>query len=191
VRPEEAWPIDENKLLRKLSIPSQGRLYFIRYALKMGWTVAKVHELTRIDPWFLEQIRQLVEFEEELVGSRKLFPKPATGVSNSSEGADAGDSAALAAVLLKAKQWGYSDVQIAEAWGGSFKAQDVRRIRLKLDIAPVYKLVDTCAAEFEAATPYYYSTYETPYTVAGQSVRDDEIRLTEKPKVIIIGQHRL
>jgi carbamoyl-phosphate synthase large subunit len=187
VRPEEAWPIDEAKLLRKLSIPSQGRLYFIRYALKMGWTVAKVHELTRIDPWFLEQIRQLVEFEEELVGSRKLFPKPTTGVGNSSEGADAGDSAALAAVLLKAKQWGYSDVQIAEAWGGSFKAQDVRRIRLKLNIAPVYKLVDTCAAEFEAATPYYYSTYETPYTVAGQSVRDDEIRLTEKPKVIIIG----
>jgi carbamoyl-phosphate synthase large subunit len=179
-----AWPIDEKKLLRKLSVPSQGRLFFIRYALKMGWSIAKVHELTGIDPWFLEQIRQLVEFDDQLIESRKLLAKVA---QNQGDGADGADARTLAAVLLKAKQFGYSDVQIAGAWGGSITAQDVRKIRLKFGITPVYKLVDTCAAEFEAATPYYYSTYETPYALDGQSVRDDEIRLTEKPKVIIIG----
>ncbi len=60
------WPIPEDTLRRKLSIPSQGRLYYIRYALKMGWTIDQIHELTNIDPWFLGQMKQLVEFEEFL-----------------------------------------------------------------------------------------------------------------------------
>ncbi len=67
-----AWPIPEDTLRRKLSIPSQGRLYYLRYALKMGWTIDQVHQLTNIDPWFLAQMKQLVDFEEQLatIGKR-------------------------------------------------------------------------------------------------------------------------
>src|SRR5688500_16475436 len=64
---DHEWPIPTEKLRRKLSVPSQGRLYYVRYALKMGWTIEQVHELTKIDPWFLGQMRELVEFEGELV----------------------------------------------------------------------------------------------------------------------------
>ncbi len=63
---DHEWPIPEDKLRRKLAVPSQGRLYYIRYALKMGWTIEQIHELTKIDPWFLAQMKELVEFEDEL-----------------------------------------------------------------------------------------------------------------------------
>src|SRR2546430_9682931 len=87
--------------------------------------------------------------------------------------------------LSRAKQLGYSDVQIATLAG--LKPDFVRQHRVWRGVKPVYKLVDTCAAEFEAATPYYYSTYEERYTVNGQRVVEDEIRLTNKSKIIIIG----
>ncbi|MGN6724600.1 MAG: ATP-grasp domain-containing protein, partial [Tepidisphaeraceae bacterium] len=80
---------------------------------------------------------------------------------------------------------GYSDIQLAQMWGVS--PAEVRDARKAAGLMPVYKLVDTCAAEFEAATPYYYSTYETPFTVDGKPVIEDEIRLTDRPKIIIIG----
>ena len=67
---DHEWPIPEDKLRRKLAVPSQGRLYYIRYALKMGWTIEQIHELTKIDPWFLAQMKELVEFEDELIGDR-------------------------------------------------------------------------------------------------------------------------
>ena len=63
---DHEWPIPDDKLRRKLAVPSQGRLYYIRYALKMGWTIEQIHELTKIDPWFLAQMKELVEFEDEL-----------------------------------------------------------------------------------------------------------------------------
>ena len=176
------WPIAEQKLRRKLAVASQGRMYYIRYALKMGWTIDQIHALTKIDRWFLSQMKELVEFEQELV-DRPL---------------DVG-------VLARAKQYGYSDVQLAQAAGTT--PGEVRVARERAGIRPVYKLVDTCAAEFEAATPYYYSTYETPYQVigagsprpasrTGESTKgggtpplqaEDEIRLSDKQKVIIIG----
>jgi carbamoyl-phosphate synthase large subunit len=181
------WPIPVDKLRRKLAVPSQGRLYYIRYAMKMGWTNEEIYSLTHIDPWFLGQMRELVDFEAEIISS------------------DANHE-----TLRKAKELGYSDVQLAIATRSSPRI--IRRARetggaksLELSVGgggalearvawdkfppikPVYKLVDTCAAEFEAATPYYYSTYETPYTVDGQAVTEDEIRPTDRPKVIIIG----
>jgi carbamoyl-phosphate synthase large subunit len=159
---DHEWPIPEEKLRRKLAVPSQGRLYYIRYAMKMGWSVDRIHDLTKIDRWFLAEMKQLVDFETEL--------------TNPNAGPD---------VIQKAKQWGYSDVQLASAVATSPKA--IRRMREQAGIKPAYKLVDTCAAEFEASTPYYYSSYETPFSVNGKSVAEDEIRLTEKPKVIIIG----
>jgi carbamoyl-phosphate synthase large subunit len=114
-------------------------------------------------------MKELVDFEEELRLSLTLGGRLSRDL------------------IWRAKQLGYSDVQIDSITDK--RPMEARKIRLDSQnpIAPVYKLVDTCAAEFEAATPYYYSTYETPYTQNGQPVTEDEIRLTDKPKVIIIG----
>ena len=180
---EEAWPIDAGKLRRKLEVPSQGRLYYVRYAFKAGWTIGQVHESTKIDPWFLDQIKQLVDFEEVLTGFSKLADVPRE-------------------VLFEAKQLGYSDPQLANLYLGKLDAEailEVRAHRKSFGVEPVYKLVDTCAAEFEAVTPYFYSTYETPYTVVGgeseegapQAVAglrcDDEVRVSDRKKIVILG----
>ena len=174
------WPIPLDRLRRKLAVPSQGRLYYLRYALKMGWTIEQIHEITNIDPWFLAQMKELTDFESEMLIFKDRFKGKQYPVSE------------LDSILLRAKQLGYSDVQLVTFWGNETVLSDLQNTRKILDITPVYKLVDTCAAEFEAATPYYYSTYETPYqqltTDNGQrAVVEDEIRLTDKPKVIIIG----
>jgi carbamoyl-phosphate synthase large subunit len=165
------WPIDADRLERKLRVPSQGRMYYIRYALKMGWSIDEVFEATKIDPWFLDQIKQLVDFEAKLeaVGSLEDCPRD---------------------LLFAAKQLGYSDPQLANLFLGAITTTNimaVRKQRKKMKIEPVYKLVDTCAAEFEAATPYYYSTYETPFTMNGEEILDDEIRVTDTKKIIILG----
>jgi len=185
------WPIEEAKLQRKLRVPSQGRLYYIRYALKMGLSIEQVHEATNIDPWFLDQLKQLVDFEQTLLSYRTLEDVPRD-------------------VLFEAKQLGYSDPQLANLYLGRINPQTILQVRARrkaLGIEPVYKLVDTCAAEFEAATPYYYSTYEAPYKVIGvpdssgmsmptevgtpgtpgQWITDDEVRVTDRKKIVILG----
>jgi len=166
------WPIPLDRLTRKLAVPSQGRLYFIRYAMKMGWSVDTIFQHTKIDPFFLDQIRELVEFEDRLCSYSTLESVPRD-------------------VLFEAKQLGYSDPQLANLFLGSISTEailHVREHRKRLGIEPVYKCVDTCAAEFEAITPYYYSTYESGFEVAGRSAPpEDEIRITDKPKVVIIG----
>ena len=164
------YPIDKSRLRRKLAIPSQGRMYYVRYAFKMGWSVDEVFDLTKIDRWFLTQMKQLIDFEGELeaVGS----------VDNASD-----------ILLRQAKQWGYSDIQLATIWNAAPDA--VRAARKARGITPVYKLVDTCAAEFEAYTPYYYSTYETPIRrITDGEVSeyvDDEVRITDRKKIVILG----
>lgn len=170
------WPIADDKLRRKLSVPSQGRMYYIRYALKMGMSVDEIYELSHIDPWFLDQLKQLVDFEATLLSYKRLEDMPRE-------------------VLFEAKQLGYSDPQLANVFYGNIKTDNilaVRKHRKELGINPVYKLVDTCAAEFDAKTPYYYSTYEAPYTQvaadgSSTSVSDDEMRVTDKKKIIILG----
>ncbi|MDZ4829127.1 MAG: carbamoyl-phosphate synthase large subunit [Phycisphaerae bacterium] len=170
------WPIPDELLVRKLTVPSQGRLYYIRYALKMGWSVARVNQLTNVDPWFLDQISQLCEFEDVLCSYAALEQVPAD-------------------VLRQAKQFGYSDPQLANLYLGDISTKSilaVRGRRKKLGIEPVYKLVDTCAAEFEAQTPYYYSTYENSFVAAAGTpsagrLCDDEIRVTAKPKIVVLG----
>ena len=165
------WPIDDDTVTRKLSVPCQGRLYYLRYALKMGWSLERIYDLTGIDPWFLEQFHQLIEFEDTLVSYSRLEDVPAE-------------------VLSEAKRMGYSDPQLACLYMGEISTSTilaVRDHRQSLGIKPVFKLVDTCAAEFEAITPYFYSTYEHPFTREGQTVFDDEIRISERPKIVILG----
>lgn len=169
------WPIDESKLRRKLTVPSQGRLYYLRYAFKMGWTIDQVYALTKIDRWFLDQLQQLVQFESVLAGYPSLEAVPAE-------------------VLWKAKRMGYSDPQLANLYLGRIDTESILQVRAhrkSLGIEPVYKLVDTCAAEFEAATPYYYSTYELPTRQIrdGQvhEIIDDEIRISDRKKIVILG----
>ncbi|MAB84211.1 MAG: carbamoyl phosphate synthase large subunit [Phycisphaerae bacterium] len=167
----EQWPIDEETISRKLSVPCQGRMYYIRYALKAGWTADRIHELTGIDPWFIDQFAQLVEFEQELLAVDSLDALPVE-------------------TFRAAKQMGYSDPQLACLYLGSIHTDTILQVRSRrkaLGIEPVYKLVDTCAAEFEAITPYYYSTYEHPFEVDGELVRDDEIRVTDRKKIVILG----
>ncbi len=166
---EIEWPIDESKLTRKLAVPSQGRIYYIRYALKMGWSIERIYEQTKVDKWFLEQFRQLIDFEDDLAAAGSLAAAPES-------------------LIRQAKQWGYSDVQLAAIWDAD--EQQVRAHRESLGIRPVYKLVDTCSAEFEAFTPYYYSSYETPIVRVGDNAGefvDDEVRVTDRKKIVILG----
>jgi carbamoyl-phosphate synthase large subunit len=198
------WPLPMEVLTEKLRVPAQGRLYYIRYALKHGWTVPRVAELSGIDPWFLENIRQLIEFEQVLfeaaptvkleLGSLKSEVKT-DGAPSAFEESVSGCAAGLDELLLKSKQWGYSDYQLSRIWNTT--PDDIAALRRAANIEPVYKLVDTCAAEFEAATPYYYSTYErSPITLnpADSNPRrksgvraEDEIRVTGKQKVVVLG----
>jgi carbamoyl-phosphate synthase large subunit len=168
---EVVWPIPVEKLERKLNVPSQGRIFYIRYAFKMGWSIERVRQATNIDPWFLDQIKQLVDFEDVLIRYEKMEQVPRE-------------------VLFEAKQLGFSDPQLANLYWGKISTPTilgVRRYLRSLGIAPVYKLVDTCAAEFEAVTPYYYSTYESPYFHGSGMGADDEVRVTEKKKIVILG----
>jgi carbamoyl-phosphate synthase large subunit len=175
------WPVEKSKLRRKLSVPCQGRLYYVRYAFKMGWSIDEVFDLTKIDRWFLRHIKDLVDFEDEILqtGDR---------VVSAWRAGEAPED--VVELLGRCKSRGYSDIQLAIAWG--MEPDDLRALRKRLGIEPVYKLVDTCAAEFEAYTPYYYSTYETPLTridAEGEatSVVDEEVRISDKRKIIILG----
>jgi carbamoyl-phosphate synthase large subunit len=131
---------DEDEIISRLSTPRAERIFYVRYAIKAGMTTQQIHELCHIDPWFLDNLRQIVEEEERL---RKLGPLSAWSHDD----------------LLHAKRLGFSDRQIS--FLTSTNETEVRQRRLALGIKPVYKSVDTCAAEFEAQTPYYYSTYES------------------------------
>jgi carbamoyl-phosphate synthase large subunit len=152
-------------------VPCQGRLYYVRYALKIGWSLERINELTRIDPWYLDQFRSLVQFEDRLLACSSL---------------DDIDTSLMRA----AKQNGYSDPQLAMIYLGVINTENILKVRarrVELGVEPVFKLVDTCAAEFEAATPYYYSTYERPFVVNGEIIEDDEIRVSDREKIVILG----
>jgi len=129
----------KDEIRAKLSIPNDQRVWHLRYALKSDMSIDEIYELTAIDPWFLDQLKEIVELEEELRGYNDI--------------ADVDD-----ALLKKAKQFGFSDRQLATLWHSSDLG--IREHRKARGVVATFKSVDTCAAEFEAYTPYYYSTYE-------------------------------
>jgi carbamoyl-phosphate synthase large subunit len=155
-------------IISKLATPNAERLWYVRYAFKAGFSLDEVFQATKIDRWFLRHLEAITRHEDTLA-------------------ALAGLSAASADVLLEAKQMGFSDRQLSHLWHCT--EAEVRKQRLHLGIAAVYKAVDTCAAEFEAYTPYYYSTYERPVSYADTPARvEDETRpLGSKPRIMILG----
>jgi carbamoyl-phosphate synthase large subunit len=138
----------------KASRPHDRRLQAVVQTLRAGATVEQLHEETGIDPWFLDQLLLLVEVADEVKSAETLD----------------------ADVLQRAKRHGFSDLQIAGV-RGDLREDDVRRLRHALDVRPVYKTVDTCAAEFAARTPYHYSSYD----------EEDEVEPGDRPKVLILG----
>ncbi len=152
-------------LLEHLKRPNAERIFYLKRALEEGMSIEKINEITFIDRWFLENLSEIVEFEREL----KRFSK------RHSEPFDYAQDDLLRNLLRQAKQLGFSDIQLAEIF--SKNEVEFRILRKKLGILPAYKLVDTCAAEFEAFTPYYYSTYE----------EEDEVTVTSRPKIMILG----
>ena len=150
----EDLSIDELK--KNIRTPHGRRLLNVYEGLKRGLTVDEIYELTGIDPWFLDNLLQLSESEDRLAACESL-------------------DVANAETLLEAKQLGYSDVQLATCW--KTDEMTVREARKAAGVEATFKLVDTCAAEFEASTPYYYSTYES----------EDECRVSDKRKAMILG----
>ncbi len=155
----------------RLRVPKGDRPFWIRYGFEVGMTVQEIYELTRIDPWFLHQIKEILDLEKELrrYGAELRKMDLWSGIKRLE------DWEIPAELLRKAKQFGFSDRQLAHLWG--FDEMEIRAYRKRLGIEATFKLVDTCAAEFEAYTPYYYSTYE----------REDESRVSSRPKIMILG----
>src|SRR3954447_11545916 len=151
--------IEPKILTQRLVTPHPERLSYVRYALRQGHTVKQLAKMTSIDPWFLYQLKEINDMQLE------LEKHPMESIPTD--------------VLREAKRMGISDERLAQVWrlDGKGSQEKVRHLRKKHGIAPVYKRVDTCAAEFESYTPYLYSTYE----------EEDEATPTEKKKVIILG----
>ncbi len=153
--PEETVECDFEALVASLERPTPGRLFDIETALRGGATIERVHALTGVDPWFLEAIEYL---------GRARIALEALGFDGCSR-----------EKLREAKRLGFSDAQLAHLW--CTDEGSVRKLRVQDAIIPVFKTVDTCAAEFEAHTPYHYSTYEDV----------SEVSTSERPRVLILG----
>lgn len=153
--------LDEDTLQARLKAPDDERLFLLAEAYRRGYTLQQLQDLTKIDWWFLDKIEAMVQFENVIRADETLS----------------------AETLYEAKRMGFTDRAIAELrseahpGGGCTKEEEVRHFRKQQRFNPVYKMVDTCAAEFEATTPYYYSTYET----------ENEVIESAKEKVVVLG----
>src|SRR5438034_6352874 len=143
--------LDDGRIKEKLLTPDPDRIFYVKRALDHGWTHEEINRMTGIDPWFLDQIQQIVDLE------RRIQP----GIDDET--------------LREAKRMGFSDSRLGVLTGAG--ADEMRARRMKAGIVPVYKRVDTCAAEFESHTPYLYSTYE----------EESEAEPTSRRKVMILG----
>jgi carbamoyl-phosphate synthase large subunit len=158
--------IPDEKVKQRLVEPNASRIFYIKYALQKGWSIDEIFNLSKIDIWFLAQIKQIFDFENEMVKT----------VSEKKSLSDK--------QLRKAKEYGFSDAQLAKILNSTEK--DVRALRKSKGITATFKLVDTCAAEFEAYTPYYYSTYEKEDEVALQ-IQERAKSGKPKKKIMILG----
>lgn len=152
---KKEW-IRTEDILKRLETPSDDRIYRVKDALRLGVPVNTIFKLTKIDRWYLEQIKRLVKYEDQLMRYNVAEDIPAD-------------------FFRELKSVGYSDVQIA--WLMRINEEEVTRQRKKLGIIRTYKMVDTCAAEFEAQTPYFYSTFDT----------ENESIPSDKKKIIVLG----
>jgi carbamoyl-phosphate synthase large subunit len=150
-------PKEQQLLQEKLRTPNWERLWYLGDALRSGMSVDELYSLTAIDPWFLHNLRQIIEMEEELKQVKVEVKENLKGI------------------IRDAKQYGFSDKFLGRLWGKN--EEEVRQLRLSLGIRPVFKRVDTCAAEFVAYTPYLYSTYE----------EECEAEVTSRKKIMILG----
>ncbi len=150
---QEWVELDKEDLLKRASVPHDGRLKLVMDALRAGATAEEVFDATKIDPWFVDQLALLNEVAAELIAADRLTPE----------------------LLRHAKRHGFSDAQIGRIRGLSEDV--VRGVRQALGVRPVYKTVDTCAAEFSAKTPYHYSSYD----------EETEVEPRERPAVLILG----
>ena len=160
--------IADEELTQNVSRATEQRIFYLAEALRRGWSVERLHELTRIDPWFLSRLHDMIAVQEAVRGLRVE------------------DIDADAMRLLK--QYGTSDAQIAYLTGSDERF--VRAYRKGLGVVPSMKTVDTCAAEFESATEYHYKTYENLMREAPNArrlVASDEVRACDKPKAMILG----
>ena len=150
-----SWNFSESReeLLKAVSVPTENRLMQVQRLLALGESIAEVHQISGIDPWFLTQIQSINEMAISLRETAELSSH----------------------LLIKAKKLGFSDSQIAELRG--IDTSEVLKVRERLEIFPVYKTVDTCAGEFEAFTPYHYSTYD----------QETEVKPRTKPAILILG----
>ena len=162
--------VTDEKIEWRLKEPNASRIFYIKYALQKGWSLEKIAELTKIDIWFLAHLSQLVEFEKEFVEKVKSLSKDKHG-------------GAFDRLLRKAKEYGFSDAQLAEML--DISELEVRTLRKAKGIVATFKLVDTCAAEFEAYTPYFYSTYESEDEVKLQL--EQHAKVSKKKKIMILG----
>jgi carbamoyl-phosphate synthase large subunit len=149
---KSSWVKKVKEQLRK---PKANNIFYLRYAFQLGLSIDDVHGLTKVDPWFLFNIKQIVDCEQELKKT--------------------GFDAVTEPVMRHAKKYGFSDRQLSHLW--KTDEAKVRQLRKDLGVLPVYKMVDTCAAEFESNTPYHYSTYD----------QENESHRSPKKKVIILG----
>jgi len=187
---------------QKLVTPNDARIFYIRHAMRAGFTNEEIFNLTKIDPWFLAQLKELVDREEMLYAVGDKFKqvldveipladnpeKGKTGFLPQNEKWTTAERRSLnfgnmgfaeegfAKLIVESKALGFSDRQIAAAFG--LVEKDIRDLRDQTNLHPSYRLVDTCAAEFEAYTPYYYSTYDNGL---------DEVRKSDKKKIMILG----
>ena len=147
--------LEEKEINAKLGTPNAERIFYIRHAFRAGYSIERIFELTKIDPWFLHQLREIFDMEQALAKETlATLPTP---------------------LLRRAKQLGFSDVQLAHVLKTDLAT--MREERKKRGVGTTYRLVDTCAAEFEAFTPYYYSSYGD----------ENEVLSSEKKKIMILG----
>ncbi|HVR71289.1 MAG TPA: carbamoyl-phosphate synthase large subunit [Vicinamibacteria bacterium] len=181
--------LDDTRIKEKLLTPDPDRIFYVKRALDLGWAHDEINRMTGIDPWFLDQIQQIVDMETRIsnlggaaprppdppLASRESIPLRSQPAAVATGGASPGGLAAE--TLRQAKRYGFSDARLAQLAGLGTRESDLRARRIAAGIVPVFKRVDTCAAEFVSHTPYLYSTYES----------ECEAEPTGRRKVMILG----